>query len=69
MEIYWGFGLATVAILVILCVSVYLAVRSDFFEVEFKAFPPMIRVVAEKECSASPGNNRARSNRKGGMTT
>ena len=49
MEIYWGLGLATVAVLVILSLSVYLALNSDHFEVEFKGFPPTIRVVARRK--------------------
>ena len=49
MEIYWGFGLATVAVLVILGLAVYLALTSAYFEVEFKGFPPTIRVVARRK--------------------
>jgi hypothetical protein len=49
MEIYWGLGLATVAVLVILSLAIYLALTRDDIEVEFKGFPPTIRVVARRK--------------------
>jgi hypothetical protein len=39
----WGLALATVVVVVVLCLAVYFAIWGEEIEIDFKSLPPAIR--------------------------